>query len=37
MSKDVLLFFILAATLIGFVWARWRYDVVAGLALLVAV
>ncbi|MGI9302108.1 MAG: SLC13 family permease [Gammaproteobacteria bacterium] len=32
-----LLFFIIAATLVGFVWARWRYDVVAVLALLTAV
>jgi di/tricarboxylate transporter len=37
LGPHVLIFIILAATLVGFVWGRWRYDVVAGLALLSAV
>jgi di/tricarboxylate transporter len=36
-STQIILFLILAATLLGFVWGRWRYDVVAGVALLAAV
>lgn len=34
-SKQLIVFCVLAATIILFVWNRWRYDVVALLALLV--
>ncbi|MFT5511375.1 MAG: di/tricarboxylate transporter [Hyphomicrobiaceae bacterium] len=35
--EQLVLFVILAATLFGFVWNYWRYDIVAGLALMLAV
>lgn len=35
--QQTILFLIIGATLIGFVWGRWRYDVVAGAALLASV
>jgi len=35
--EQLTLFAILAATLVGFIWSYWRYDIVAGLALLLAV
>lgn len=35
--QQTILFLIIAATLIGFVSGRWRYDVVAGLALMASV
>lgn len=35
--QQTILFLIISATLIGFVWGRWRYDVVAGTALLASV
>ncbi|MDQ2069743.1 SLC13 family permease [Natronospira bacteriovora] len=37
MADHHLILLLLAATLILFIWARWRYDVVAGMALLAAV
>jgi di/tricarboxylate transporter len=36
-ADQISLLLIIAATMIGFVWGRWRYDVVAGLALLTSV
>ena len=36
-SDQATLFLIMAATLVGFVWGRWRFDVVAGFALLASV
>jgi di/tricarboxylate transporter len=35
--EQTLIFVILAATLAGFVWNYWRYDIVSGVALLAAV
>lgn len=35
--EQTLIFVILAATLAGFIWSYWRYDIVAGIALLIAV
>ena len=37
MADHHLILLLLAATLILFIWARWRYDVVAGMALIAAV
>jgi len=36
-TEQLLLFIILGATMLLFIWNRWRYDVVAGIALMVCV
>jgi di/tricarboxylate transporter len=37
LEPHIILFLIVAATIIGFVWGRLRYDIVAGIALLASV